>query len=298
MMITVAGGKGGTGKSMVASSLAFEFAKNKKTYLVDADVECPNDHLLLNIRLKKEKTIFQPIPKWNFDLCTKCGKCAKVCKQQAIAFVPGKYPAFAEDLCIGCKACLIACPNKAISETKKEIGTISRGKNYNVELISGELKLGQLASGEIVSAVRKYSEEIEKKENPDITIIDAAAGIGCPVIASIIGSDYLIAVTEPTPSALHDLKRMLYLAKHFRIPRAIVINKFDLETKFCENIINFAKRENIQVIGKIPYSKKFVEASLKMMPIGSLFPAYSSFFKDLSEKVINLYKSIAQTAKL
>ena len=152
MIITVAGGKGGTGKSMVASSLAYEYAEENKTFLIDADVECPNDHLLLNIELTKEKTIYQPIPKWDHELCIKCGKCAQACKANAIAFTPDKYPAFVEDMCIGCKACFLACPTNAISETKKEIGTISLGNNYNVNLISGELKLGQLASGEIVSA--------------------------------------------------------------------------------------------------------------------------------------------------
>ena len=291
MIVTIAGGKGGTGKSMVASSLAYEYAKDKKTFLVDADVECPNDHLLLDIQLKKEETVFQTIPKWDYDLCIQCGKCATVCKQEAIAFTKGKKPAFVEDLCIGCKACFVACPVKAISEAQKEIGTISKGNNYGVNLISGELKLGQLASGEIVAAVRKYAEEAEKEENPEIVIIDAAAGIGCPVIASFVGSDYLVAVTEPTPSALHDLKRMLHLAKHFRIPHGIVINKFDLEEQFCKNIEQFAKEEKVQIIGKIPYSKDFVDASLKMKPVGVLFPSYSSLFKNLSEWIVDMHKA-------
>ena len=286
MIITVAGGKGGTGKSMVATSLAFEFAKRSKTFLIDADVECPNDHLLLNINLKKEKTIYQPIPKWNFDLCIKCGKCAEVCKANAIAFTQGKYPVFIEDMCIGCKSCFIACPTKAISETKKEIGTISCGKNYNVNLISGELKLGQLASGEIVSAVRRYSEKKADVEKPEIIIVDAAAGIGCPVIASIVGSNYLVAVTEPTPSALHDLKRMVYLAKHFNIPCGIVINKFDLEKSFCKKIISYANQEKIPIIGEIPYSRDFLSASLKMAPVCSLFPIYVPIFKDLTEVIL------------
>ena len=290
MIITIAGGKGGTGKSSVATSLAYEYAKNKKTHLIDADVECPNDHLLLNISLKKEKTIYQPIPKWDFNLCTKCGKCADVCKQQAISFVKEKYPAFVPDLCIGCKACFVACPVKAISEDQKEIGTINIGQNYGIDLISGELKLGQLASGEIVTALRKYAEEKQQKQNPDIVLIDAAAGIGCPVIASFVGSDYLIAVTEPTPSALHDLKRMIYLAKHFRIPHGIVINKFDLEKQFCQHILKFAEEENIKVIGKIPYNKQFVEASLKMQPISAIYPEYSDIFSELSKTILNIKK--------
>ena len=101
MKIAVTGGKGGTGKSTVAISLAVEFARNKKTLLVDADVECPNDHLLLSAKRKKYSNVYQPIPKWDFKKCIKCGKCASVCKQNAIVFVKNKYPAFIKDVCIG-----------------------------------------------------------------------------------------------------------------------------------------------------------------------------------------------------
>src|SRR3989338_1806801 len=177
MRIAITGGKGGTGKSMVATSLAVEFAENEKTMLIDADVECPNDHLLLSVKRKVFIKVRQPIPKWNFSKCAKCGKCASVCKQNAIVFVKDKYPAFVKDVCIGCKACIVACPENAITETKKEIGTIFTGKNYGVDLVSGELKLGELASGEVVAEVRKRSEEINRKLKAKSIIIDSAAGV-------------------------------------------------------------------------------------------------------------------------
>jgi len=251
MKIAVTGGKGGTGKSMMATSLAVEFAKKNKTALLDVDVECPNDHLLLSVNKKQYAKIYQPIPKWDFDKCVKCGKCATVCKQNAVVFVEGRYPAFVKDICIGCKACLVACPYGAISETKKEIGIIYTGKNYNVDLISGELKLGELASGEVVAAVRKRSEEITQKLKSEIILIDSAAGIGCPVIASLVGADYIVAVTEPTPSALHDLKRVLYLANHFQIKHGIVINKCNLSEKFALKIKKFAQDNKIIILGQI-----------------------------------------------
>ncbi len=286
MKIAITGGKGGTGKSTVSTSLAIEFARNKKTMLVDADVECPNDYLLLSCKRKKYSKVYQPIPKWDFKKCNKCGKCASVCKQNAIVFVKGKFPVFVKDVCIGCKACRVICPVNAISMTKKEIGTIYLSKNYNIDLVTGELKLGELASGEIVSSLREKAEEISEELKPEVTLIDSAAGIGCPVIASLVGTNYIVAVTEPTPSALHDLKRVLYLAKHFNIKSGIVINKFDLEKDFCSQIEFFAKENNIPIIGRIPYKRDFVNSTIKMKPVVEINPDYEKIFKDIIQKII------------
>jgi len=285
MKIAITGGKGGVGKSMVATSLAVEFANKSKTMLVDADVECPNDHLLLSIERKKYTTVYQPIPKWDFDKCVKCGKCASVCKQNAIVFVKDKYPAFVKDVCIGCKACIVACPFGAITETKKEIGIIYTGKNYNVNLVSGELKLGELASGEVVAEVRKYSNKINEKIKADMVVIDSSPGIGCPVIASLVGTNYIIAVTEPTPSALFDLKRVLYLADHFGIKHGIIINKFDLAESFYKKIEKFAKNNNIAILGKIPDRKDFVNSTIKMKPVTEINPEYKSIFGEIIDKI-------------
>jgi MinD superfamily P-loop ATPase len=285
MKIAVTGGKGGVGKSTVAVSLAVELAQKNKTMLVDADAECPNDHILLSIKREKYTSVYQLIPKWDFKKCLKCGKCAFACKQNAIAFVPGKYPAFAKDACIGCGACISACPYGAIKEAKKEIGKIYRGKNYKVDLVSGELKLGELASGEVVAEVRKKAEEIRKKTKNKFVVIDSSPGIGCPVIASLRGTDYIVAVTESTPSALFDLKRVLYLADYFKTKSGIIINKFSPENKFCREVEKFAERKKIPVLGKIPYENDFIKATLEMKPVVEVNPEYKKIFNEIIKKI-------------
>jgi len=285
MKIAITGGKGGTGKSMVATSLAVLYAKNHKTLLVDADAECPNDHLLLGVKLKKASVVNQVIPKWNFKKCVKCGACALACQKNAIVFVKGRYPAFVKDVCIGCKACVSSCPFGAITEDKKEIGRIYVGQNYGANLISGELKLGELSSGEVVAEVRKYAEKINKQLKAEIVLIDSSAGVGCPVIASLVGTDYIVAVTEPTPSALHDLKRVLYLADHFKIKYGIVINKYDLSKSFYLKIKKFVDRNKISIIGKIPYRKDFVNSMIKMKPVAEINPNYQKLFLDIIKQI-------------
>jgi len=285
MKIAITGGKGGVGKSMVATSLAVEFANRNKTMLVDADTECPNDHLLLSIKRKKYATVYQSVPKFNYSKCRKCGKCALACKKGAIVWVKGKYPAFVKDACIGCMACISACPYGAITETKKEIGTIYTGKKYNVNLVSGELKLGELASGEVVAEVRKYSDKINEKIKAGIMLIDSSPGIGCPVIASLVGTDYIVAVTEPTPSALFDLKRVLYLAEHFGIKHGIIINKFGLAKNFYKETEKFAKMNKIPILGRIPYRKDFVKSTIKMKPVVKINPKYKKLFKEIINKI-------------
>jgi len=259
--------------------------QEKLTMLVDADAECPNDHLLLSMKRKKYTAVYLSIPKFDYNKCTKCGKCASACKRGAIVWVKGKYPAFVKDACIGCMACLSACPYGAITETRKEIGTIYTGKNYNVNLVSGELKLGELASGEVVAEVRKYSDKINEKVKADIMIIDSSPGIGCPVIASLVGTDYIVAVTEPTPAALFDLKRVLYLADHFGIKHGIIINKSDLAENFYKEIEKFAKINKIPILGRIPYRKDFVKSTIKMKPVVEINQKYKKLFKEIINKI-------------
>ncbi len=261
--IAITGGKGGTGKSTISTALAVELAKDKKILLIDADTDCPNDHLILSIKRKKQKDVFQAIPKWDFSKCTKCGRCAEVCRENAILSVKDKYPIFVQDLCIGCSACMLACPTKAISKDKQIIGQIYSGKNYNINYTGGEMRPGYEEASPIVNALKKFS--FQKQENYDYILIDTAAGTHCSVISALLGCDLALAVTEPTPLGAADLKLILKLCKKLKVPAVIVLNRADIGDKTL--IQEAAEEYNTKIIAEVPYKKEILESYSRGKPI-------------------------------
>ena len=262
-IIGITGGKGGTGKSTIATALAYSLAKNKKVLLVDADVDCPNDHLLLNIKRTLIKKVNQRIPEWNLSKCTKCGLCGTVCKSNAIVSIKNKIPIFMKQQCNGCGACKIICPVGAISWDEKEIGEIYSGNNYNIDFLSGQLKTNEPVSEFIVNSLNEIIEE--KKKDYDYVIIDTAAGTHCPVIAALENCDLTFAVTEPTPLGSHDMELILGLSKKLKIPMSIVLNRSDIgDEKMTEQL---ARKYNTKILAKIPYSKEIIDCYSKGKPI-------------------------------
>ncbi|MCK5450092.1 ATP-binding protein [Candidatus Pacearchaeota archaeon] len=259
MRIAITGGKGGTGKSTVATALAVELSKENKVLLIDADVDCPNDDIILSIKLKKIKDVETMIPEIDKDKCIKCGKCSQVCRENAIVQIRGEFPILVPEQCNGCKSCKIVCPVNAINEAKQKIGEISIGKKGNITLISGKIKPGIEESSLIVHAIKKYIKAKEKEF--DYIIIDTAAGTHCPVIAALLDVDLGIAVTEPTPLGNHDLILILELMKQLKIKSKIVLNRSDIADK--EIIEKTSEKFNSKIIAKIPYSKKIQEAYSK-----------------------------------
>ncbi len=260
-VVSITGGKGGTGKSTIATSLATYLAKNNRVLLVDLDVECPDDHYILNIDLKKIDDIFQMVPKFDNSKCIKCGKCAEVCSENAIVLPKNNFPLFFPEQCIGCKACLLVC-NKiagAISEGKKKIGFFSKGSNYGVDLIAGFVSVGKEESSPVVKHVKKYVESIKK--NYDYVIIDTAAGMHCTVIHALEKSDFAFAVTEPTPFGAHDLGKIGELLNELKIPFEIVLNRSDVGDK--KLIGKIAEKLGSEITSKIPYSTSIAEAYAK-----------------------------------
>jgi len=263
MKIAVTGGKGGTGKSTVATALAVELAKKNKVLLLDADVDCPNDDIILSINTKKVKDVETMIPEFDKDKCIKCGRCSQVCRENAIVFVKGRYPFLVPDQCTGCKACKIACPVNAISEKKQTIGEILSGKRGNITLVTGKMKPGIEESSLVVNAAKKYVKQKEK--NYDYIIIDTAAGTHCPVIAALLGVDLGIAVTEPTPLGNHDVSLILELMKKLNVKSKVLLNRSDIASK--KEIEETAKSFRTEIIAEIPYSKEIQEAYSKGVPI-------------------------------
>jgi len=262
--IAITGGKGGTGKSTIATSLAIELAKDSKVLLVDADVDCPNDHLILDIKRKKVRSVFQPIPKINKKKCTKCGRCAEVCRENAIVQVKGEFPIVIPDQCIGCSACIIACPFGAIEKDKKKIGTIYQGNfKKNLDYFSAETEIGIEEEAPIVNALKEEIASIE--EEYEYILFDTSPGTHCNVISALQGCEEAYSVTEPTPLGEHDGELSLKLLDKLKIPFKIVLNKSGIgDRKIIENL---EKKYKTKIIADIPYSKSITENYSKGIPI-------------------------------
>ena len=266
MNITIISGKGGVGKSMVSSVLLHLFAKDNNVVGVDCDVDAPNlalwsgidnEDLESAIKTKKISTIKKPVI--DKEKCVGCGLCVNQCQFGALNIKNGKA-SLIKHKCEGCGLCEILCPHGAIHLEPVDNVTLSvfNTKN-NIPIIQGQISPGEAESGEAVAEIKKIAKEYGQKDS--IYIQDAAAGIGCPVIASIVGSDYVIIVAEATMSSESDMKRAIELTKQFHIPYGIIINKYDLNLKIFKRIKCFAKDK---YLGKISYDKRVVDELLKM----------------------------------
>ncbi|OGX15012.1 MAG: (4Fe-4S)-binding protein [Omnitrophica WOR_2 bacterium RBG_13_41_10] len=283
MIISVASGKGGTGKTTIAVNLALSLSN---VQFLDCDVEEPNAHIFLKPIIKEQKKAYIPVPEIDKSRCNYCGKCAQVCVYNAIAVLPsqdgkkGTTLVFAH-LCHGCGACSALCPENAIKEVKREIGVVELGNCGKIEFIHGKLNIGEAMSPPLI---RQVKEHINLKKT---VIIDAPPGTSCPVVTSVKGSDFCILVTEPTPFGLNDLILAVAVLKKLAIPFGVVINRADLGNNKTEE---YCQKENIPVLMRIPFKKEIAMAYSKGEPIVAAFPQYEKEFAIL-------YKRIAERTK-
>jgi MinD superfamily P-loop ATPase len=246
MIISIASGKGGTGKTLVATSLALSLKDTCRVQLLDCDVEEPNDHLFLRPVITGSEPVCIPVPRVNYSKCTFCGECARVCVYKAIAVVPEAVLIF-DQLCHGCGACSYLCPEGAISEEGREMGVVESGHAEGIEFVQGRLTVGEAMA---VPVIR----QVKKKIKRDMTaILDVSPGTSCPVVEAIENSDYCLLVTEPTPFGLHDLELAVETVRQLGIPCGVIVNR----AVSGETLVHdYCKREGIPVLLDIPLDRQ------------------------------------------
>jgi MinD superfamily P-loop ATPase len=275
MIIAVASGKGGTGKTTVAVNLALSLLN---VQVLDCDVEEPNSHIFLNPVIEVIKPAYTLVPKVNYDLCDYCGKCAVACEYNALVVVPQKEVMVFPELCHGCGLCSMVCPQDAISEAPREIGVIKKGKSGdgNIDLTYGVLNIGEVMATPLI-------DQVKAELNPEKTvIIDVPPGTACPVIAAVQGSDYCILVTEPTPFGLYDLRLAVEVLRVLKIPFGVVINKAGIGDS---GVFEYCKWEGIPILLEIPHDKRIARYYSEGVPFVKEMPEWEERFADAIKDV-------------
>ena len=280
MIISVASGKGGTGKTTVAVNLALSLIDSHSVQFLDCDVEEPNAHFFLNIHTLQSKPVFLPVPEIIEGKCTYCGKCAEVCAYNAIAVLKDNVLVFPE-LCHGCGGCTLLCPEQAIKEKGQKIGVIEYSSENNLQFIHGKLDIGQAMSPPIIREVKKHINAAQT------IIIDVPPGTSCPVIEAVKGSDVSLLVTEPTPFGLNDLRLAVETLKILKIPFGVVVNRADIGDR---QVQNYCLKENIPVLMTIPMDKNIAVAYSEGKTIIEIQPSYKQKFLELFKKLKKLKK--------
>ena len=257
--IVIISGKGGTGKTSITAS--FAMLGGKDIVVADCDVDAADMHLLMQPDWEKSEDFYSGvIAEIDQEKCVKCGNCTDVCRFSAIPIIDKKYVVNKLN-CEGCGYCFHVCPTDAITMKEQNVGKwyISNTKADNV-MVHARLGIGAENSGKLVAKVKNEAKRIAKETDKEFIVVDGSPGIGCPVVSSLSGADFVVFVTEPTVSGLHDLKRVYQLVKKFNISAGCIINKSDLNTKVARQIEEFLKEENIMHITDLPYDETFTKA--------------------------------------
>lgn len=274
MIISIASGKGGTGKTTVAANLAVSLKTPVR--LLDCDVEEPNLHLFLPPEKSETEKIKTLVPEILEDKCTFCGKCETLCQFKAIAIIAGTAAMTFPELCHSCGGCFKVCPEDAILESYRELGTITRGNNQDIELVYGRLRVGEAMAPPLIKKVKSNA------PLDAVNIVDSPPGTSCPVIASIGDSDFVILVTEPTPFGLHDLKLAVGAVQMLHLPFGLVINRSDIGN---QDVKDYAASIGMPVLMEIPFDRQIAEATTNGKLMARELPGYREKFLEIFEQI-------------
>ena len=269
MIITIASGKGGTGKTTVATNLAVSLEMPVR--LLDCDVEEPNAHIFIKTDRVERTPVTTMIPEVNLDRCNSCGACDEICRFSAIVQM-GKAVLTFPEMCHSCEGCLMACPENAITAGTRDLGELIRGSLGPVELVYGSLRIGEAMSPPLINRVK------DTIDDRMINIIDAPPGTSCPVITAMAGSDFVVLVTEPTPFGLNDLKLAVEAVRVMGLPFGMIINRCDAGTDETEK---YAEREGIPILMKIPDRRDIAENYSRGILMTQAIPEIKQQFRQL-----------------
>jgi MinD superfamily P-loop ATPase len=277
MIISIASGKGGTGKTTVAVNMALSL---KDIQILDCDVEEPNVHILLHPKINETKPVCIPTPLVDEEKCDHCGKCSEFCEFNALFVTPEKVLFFPE-LCTSCGGCMLVCPKNAITEKNVEIGVVKKGVTEGMELVYGELNVGKPMAIPVIKDVKK------QVKNRKTVIVDSPPGASCPVVESVHGSDYCLLVSEPTPFGLHDLKIMVQVLEGLNIPFGVIINCAGIGDK---KIYDFCEEKDAPILLEIPFQRKIAELYSRGIPFVLEMPEWKKKFQVLIDDIKGRFK--------
>lgn len=276
MRIAIASGKGGTGKTTIATNLACSIADTGEVaQYLDCDAEEPNGHIFLKPDIEETQSITIGVPEVDTDQCDGCGKCGELCQYSAIICLKGKAMVF-NQLCHSCGGCTLVCPTGAIKEKPKEIGFADIGKAKDVRFGQGRLKIGDIHTPPLIKKVKTNALQ------EGVVIIDAPPGTSCPVIEAVKGADFVLLVTEPTPFGLNDLKLAVGMVRELKIPFAVVINRSEPDEKMT---VEYCQNEDIDIFLAVPDDRRIAEAYSVGKMIVDILPDYKKQFVGLYESI-------------
>ena len=276
MKIAIASGKGGTGKTTVAVSLALVSAqKSGKAFYLDCDVEEPNGHIFLKPEIENTREFTLEVPRVNEELCTYCGKCREICRYNAIT-VLGKTVMSFPDLCHSCGGCFLVCPEKAVESAWRTVGVVERGSagNGSIRFVHGRLRIGEAMAPPLISAVKEEAEKMAEDQQ-QMVILDAPPGTSCPVIETVRDADYTVLVTEPTPFGLNDLQLAVGMLRKLERPFGVIINRAGLGFR---ELNRWCSQEAIDILMEIPFDRKIAQGYASGMPLIDIMPGITSDF--------------------